>query len=161
MKLLGTFSGASIFLLTATPGERVFFVGDMDIDCDGSGGNPAQDPYFQPDTSYHVDGKALNAYEVRFVVVPPIVLQATKGIVLGCRCIVTHLINRRSVEAVVGDIGPKDKDGEGSPALASALGLNPNPNNGGTDELIIAYEIFPGVPAMVDGKVFRLQPYRA
>lgn len=159
-RLLATLTGegftAPIYELSNL---AVFFVGDMDIDCDGSGGNPDHDPYFQADTSLHYHGKALNAYEVPYVVVPPVVAQRTKGIVLGARALVTHLETGKQAVAVVGDIGPSNKVGEGSPALAKLLGLDPNPNHGGTERPVIAYEIFPGVAAEVNGVLYDLQSY--
>lgn len=127
--------------------EIVTFTADMDIDCDGLGGNPFHDPYFQPDTRLHVHGRPLHAELVPYVVVPPLVLAKTKGKVLGCQCKVTNLKNKYEAPAVVGDSGPTKKIGEGSPALASLLGLDPNPNRGGTSDFIIRYEIMVNMPA--------------
>jgi hypothetical protein len=39
--------------------------------------------------------------------------------------------------AIVADVGPKGKYGEGSPALARALGVNDNPRHGGTEAGVV------------------------
>jgi hypothetical protein len=140
--------------------ERVVFTADADIDCDGSGGNPDHDPYFQPDTTLHYEGRALNAYKERFIVVPPAVCRGTKGRVLGSRVRVHYLRTGRICDAVVGDIGPTKKVGELSPACALALGMNPNPNTGGEDHYgMVVYEIWPEQPAILDGVQYQLMKY--
>lgn len=135
--------------------ETVKFVADMDIDCDGIGGNPQRDPCFQPFTSLKPD---LNAEIIPFIVVPPIVIKATLGVVLGCHAEVTY--KGITVAAVVGDDGPTRKIGEGSPALAKLLGINPNPINGGVDAFEVTYKIHVGVPAVINGITYKLQPWR-
>lgn len=159
--LLATIQGADIWLYRddTTGAEIVEFIADMDIDCDGSGGNPLHDPYFQPATRLHYKGQPLHAETTPYVVVPPVVLSTTRGKVLGSKCEVQN-INAPSfgtVLAVVGDSGPRTKIGEGSPALAEALGLSGNPNHGGTSAHIIRYRIYVGVPAQVNGITFDLQ----
>jgi hypothetical protein len=154
-------------LLDVIQGERILqfesglvaFIGDMDIDCDGSGGNPDHDPYFQPDTTLHFKGKALNAYQVPFIVIPPVIAKRTREMVLGARACVTDLRTGRSTVAVVGDIGPSRKIGEASVECARRLGLPSNPNHGGVDIFTIGYEITPGVGAEIDGVLYDLQPY--
>lgn len=133
------------------------FIADADIDCDGSGGNPDNDRYFQPETTLKYKGKSLNAYEVPFVVVPPIVVKSTVGIVMGCQAYVTNLVNGKTTPAVVGDVGPRAKIGEISCACASAIGIDPNPNTGGEAGFFVGYEILPGVPARVNGVTYDLQ----
>ena len=151
--------------IDADENETVTFFGDMDIDCDGIGGNPFKDPYFQADTTLHYParpckcGKPLWAEKVPFVVVPPIVVKGTRGIVMGSLCEVTY--KGKTVQAVVGDSGPTKKVGEGSPRLAELLGINPNPNHGGTDEFVVKYKVHVGVPAAIDGIKYELQAYRA
>jgi hypothetical protein len=137
---------------------RVFFIADFDVDVDGIGGNPEHDKSFQPDTTLHHNGKAINPYEVSGVVVPGWLPKAVGPIVLGCKARATNLSTMQSYDAVVHDTGPLRKDGEGTPYLAEKLGINTNPNTGGEDLPIILYEIFPGVPAVVDGVYYKLQP---
>lgn len=149
--LLDTIQTAEIRLFTDTDTgkEIVRFTADMDVDCDGTGGNPHGDPYFQPDTRLHFKCRPLHAEVIPYVVVPPVVIAKTKGKVMGSHCIVTNTANGKKSTAVVGDSGPSRKVGEGSPALCEALGLDPNPNHGGTSDFIIEYEIFVNQPAVV------------
>lgn len=156
--IIATIQGAAINLDIVDGLEVVSFLADMDIDCDGTGGNPYHDPYFQPDTRLHYNGKALHAETVPYVVVPPVVLSKTKGRVLGSLCEVLNIKSGQRAVAVVGDSGPKRKIGEGSPALASLIGLDPNPNYGGTEKHIILYKIHVGVPAVINGVTYALQP---
>jgi hypothetical protein len=132
-------------------------LGSQRHDCDGSGGNPDNDPYYQDDTSLHYKGKALNAYEVPFVVVPPLVIGCVLPIVLGCQGVCVNLKNGLSTPTVTGDIGPSAKIGEMSCECAARVGLSGNPNHGGTSENIICYCIWPGIAALVDGIVYDLQ----
>lgn len=154
-RLIAVIEGCEIW---EEPNGRVWWISDMDIDCDGSGGNPDHDPYFQPDTSLHHNGKALDAYKEKYGVVPPAVVNGVKGVVLGAQMKITYLRTMKGVPAVCGDTGPTKKLGEASPAVASAIGINPNPNHGGEDGKFVLYEIWPGVPAMVDGIRYELQP---
>ncbi len=125
----------------------------MAIDSDGIGPHHG-DHTAQDDTSLHIDGHPLNADIDRYIVVPPAILMGVPEIVLGCEAHCHNIRNGMEAEGVVGDIGPRRKLGEASCAMASALGLNPSPVNGGTDDHIIEYRIFPGIPAVG----YRLQP---
>lgn len=136
----------------------VRFVADADIDSDGSGHSHG-DPYYQPDTALHRNGLPLNSEVDRFIVVPPVIPHSVKGIVLGCRALVTNQRNKITVAAVVGDIGPMFKDGEISIALAKALDIDPDPVHGGEDSAVIEYYLSPGIPAVLDGVTYPLQPY--
>lgn len=158
--ILGIVQGVAIEArITANGNETVHFVADADIDADGSGGNPDRDPYFQADTSLHgPDGRALNAYQVPFVVVPPLVCQKTRGMVLGSECLVTHTMTKRQVLCVVGDLGPQSKVGELSVAAARAIGVPWNPVRGGESRKIIDYEIRVGKPAVINGVRYALKP---
>lgn len=92
------------------------------------------------DPSAYVDSET-----VPYIVVPPLIIQATAGVVRGCKARVT--LNDRSVDCVVADKGPRNKIGELSIAAARALGLPSSPRNGGTDKPELLYELWPGVPA--------------
>lgn len=124
------------------------------IDSDGVGPHHG-DQTAQDQTSYKPD---LNADVDRYIVVPPAIRNGVKGVVMGCMAHVTNTVNGQHTAAVVGDIGPRHKLGEISCACASAIGLNPSPVSGGVDEHTIEYVIFPGVPAIVNGKTYTLQP---
>lgn len=80
-----------------------------------------------------------------YVVVPPLIIQSVKGVVRGCKARVTW--KKKSVWAVVGDKGPRNKIGEVSISLARALGLHSSPRTGGLDRPEIFYELWPGTPA--------------
>lgn len=134
------------------------YTGDMDVDVDGSP-NWRRDPYGQPETTLHHEGKPINSDKVRGIVLPPECIKAVGPIVLGCKAEVEYRDVR--VTAVVFDVGPHFKLGEGSAALANALGINPDPNNGGEDDVVVKYRWWPGIPAEVDGVTYDLQPYRA
>lgn len=123
------------------------------IDGDGSGSSHG-DPDFQPDTSLHFQGKALNADLVPYIAVPPRIINGVEPIVLGCSAIVSYKGKR--VSAVVGDIGPKKNLGEISIACAEALGIPSSPISGGVD-FGVDYEIHPGVRATVNGITYDLQ----
>jgi hypothetical protein len=87
----------------------------------------------------------VDAETVPYIVVPPIIIQATEGVVRGCKARVTW--KGTSVDCVVADKGPRNKIGELSIAAARALGLPSSPKAGGTDEPEILYELWPGIAA--------------
>ena len=79
---------------------------------------PARDPH------RYVDSSA-----IPYISVPPDLLDA--GV---CRGDVAWCLNRRlgrNSAAIVADVGPRGRLGEGSIALAFALGLDPSPRRGG------------------------------
>jgi hypothetical protein len=92
------------------------------------------------DPSAYVDSET-----VPYVVVPPMIVQRTAGVVRGCKARVTW--NGRTVECVVADKGPSRKIGELSIAAARAVGLRSSPRNGGTERPEVQYELWPGVAA--------------
>jgi hypothetical protein len=132
----------------------VHFRAKAAIDSDGVGPHHG-DKTAQNQTTYKPD---LNADIDRYIVVPPAIRNGVSGVVIGCQAQVTNTLNGKHTAAVVGDVGPHKKLGEISCACASALGLNPSPIDGGIDEHAIEYVIFPGVPAIVEGKTYALQP---
>lgn len=103
-------------------------------------------------TWYRHPGKAIDdpaayvdAETVPYIVVPPLVVQRTAGIVRGCKARVTRL--GRSVDCVVADRGPANRVGELSIAAARAIGIDPSPRQGGVASADVLYELWPGVPA--------------
>ena len=82
---------------------------------------------------------------VPYVVVPPLIVQKTAGVVRGCKARVTW--RGRSVECVVADKGPSTKIGELSIAAARAVGLPASPRSGGIEAPEVQYELWPGVAA--------------
>jgi hypothetical protein len=154
MKKLGTIENCPIW---EDGNGIVSYRAKAAIDSDGSD-NRHHDPCWQADTSLHLAGHPIDAESVPYIVVPPLILQGVKGIVLGCRALVTHIGNARTVEAVVADIGPRRKLGELSCECARRLGLDGDPNHGGTEDKVVSYTLFPGIPAKVDGILYALQP---
>jgi Fungal chitosanase of glycosyl hydrolase group 75 len=155
-KLLKTIEGSPV---TLGVDGAVRFVGDMDIDSDG-GTNVDKDPCWQADTTLKHHGLSINAQVVPYVVCPIGILELVGPIGLGCRCVVAHTVNRREAVAVLADLGPRAKIGEGSPALARKLAINPNSRYGGEDAKVVLYELYIGVPAVIDGVEYALQPLR-
>lgn len=136
-------------------GSVIRFKGRGRIDDDGTG-SAHGDRYHQSDTSLHHFGRPLNADVDRYIVLPPQVVHGVAPIVLGSQAYVTYKGVRKP--AVVGDVGPKARLGEISTSLAGDLGINQNPNTGGDDNDDLSYEVYPGVPAKVDGVTYSLQP---
>jgi hypothetical protein len=81
----------------------------------------------------------VNAEVVPYISVPPDL--KARGVQLGDLCVVGY--RDGWCPAIVADIGPHGKYGEGSIALANVLGLASSPRNGGTDRGV-TYVIFPG-----------------
>jgi len=105
--------------------------------------------------------KYVDSATVPFVVVPPMIIEGVKGMVLGCRCVVTNRRNNKSTEAVVADVGPHNHLGEISVACAKAIGVplgSPHEaDGGGAPAPTIHYQLFPGTPAVVNGVTYALQ----
>lgn len=97
-------------------------------------GIPASDP------AAYVDSET-----VPYIVVPPLIVQKTAGVVRGCRARASF--DGRSVECVVADRGPATKVGELSIAAARALGIPSSPRNGGRSKADVSYELWPGQAA--------------
>jgi hypothetical protein len=88
-------------------------------------------------------GTYVNAVKVPYFVLPPEFIDQFH-VTLGDLALVTNTENGRSAFAILADVGPHGKIGEGSIALAHALGLNSDPRNGGTSRPIMTYLVFPG-----------------
>lgn len=133
--------------------SSVFYVSDMDEDNDGPNGNPTGDPDWQGETTLQYEGESIDSMKVAGVVVPTWLPNAVGPIVLGCQAYVTNLATGHKEPAVVYDLGPSRKSGEGSNLLCKRVGAK-----GGENRPLFLYEIFPGVPAVVDGVTYDLQP---
>jgi len=110
-------------------------------------------------TWYQVPGKArkdpgayVDAETTPYIVVPPLIVQQTAGVVRGCKARVTW--RGKSIDCVVADKGPRRKIGELSIAAARAVSLASSPKNGGTEKAEVLYELWPGTVA----SGFVLQP---
>jgi L-ascorbate metabolism protein UlaG (beta-lactamase superfamily) len=103
-------------------------------------------------TWYRHPGKAaddptayVDSETVPYIVVPPLIIQKTKGVVRGSLARATF--NGKSVDCVVADKGPKTKIGELSIAAARALDIPSSPKHGGTSKPEVFYELWPGKAA--------------
>ena len=92
------------------------------------------------DPSAYVDSET-----VPYIVVPPLVVQKTTGVVRGCKARVSW--QGKSVDCVVADKGGATRIGELSIAAARALGIPESPRNGGLAAAEVLYELWPGTAA--------------
>ncbi len=156
VKLLGSQTGevgfTALIWQNLSDGHS-FFVSDMDEDNDGPGGSTAEDPDWMPETSLKPNGESVDSRKVAGVVVPTWFPKAVGPVVLGCQARVTNLATGQIEPAVVYDLGPTRKSGEGSNLLCKRIGAK-----GGENRPLFLFEIFPGVPAVVDGVTYALQP---
>lgn len=95
---------------------------------------------------------------VPYIVVPSLIIQGVKGVVRGCKGRITNTLNGKGVDCVTADKGPRTKIGELSIAACREIGIDPNPRSGGTERAILDYELWPGEPAVVNGRTYDLQP---
>jgi Fungal chitosanase of glycosyl hydrolase group 75 len=146
----------SVNIYTNDDMSYVYFTSDLDICNDGSGPSHG-DPSYQSQTAYYNGGKFLNADVDKYIVVPPQVRRMVPGIVMGCQGKLTNTKTGKSFAAVTGEIGPDYITGEAAYCLAKLA--NPTITyNTGDDRLIYLYELWPDVPAVVDGKTYKLEP---
>ncbi|MDN2702048.1 glycoside hydrolase family 75 protein [Janthinobacterium sp. SUN100] len=87
----------------------------------------------------------VDAETVPYVVVPPLIVQATAGVVRGCKARITF--NGRSVDCVVADKSGFTSIGEMSIAAARALHINASPRSGGVSSTDVFFELWPGIAA--------------
>lgn len=155
VKLLGSQAGESGFVSLIwmhVPTGRIWFLSDLDEDTDGPGGSVEDDPYWKPETSLRPGGVSVDSRKVAGAVVPLWLPRAVGPVVLGCQAKVTNLATNQIEPAVTYDLGPTKKSGEGSTLLCNRLGAH-----GGENRPLFLFEIFPGVPAVVDGVTYELQ----
>ena len=82
----------------------------------------------------------VDSTRVPYIALPPQVLKHAR---LGDIAMVINLNNGRSSGAIIADVGPRSRIGEGSIALARELGIDPDARHGGADGNIM-YIVFPG-----------------
>jgi hypothetical protein len=144
-----------VTIYTTPKGDYICFVSDLDVCTDGTG-DDHNDPYYQSQTAYYNGGKFLNADVDHYIVIPPQVRMLPDPIVLGCQAKLTRLDNMKSHAAVTGEIGPDEKTGEAAICLAQFV--NPDVSaNSGDSRLIYFYELWPGKPAKVGTKTYKLE----
>lgn len=145
-----------VLISSAGKGHYVAFISDLDICNDGSGPSHG-DPSYQSQTAYYNGGKFLNADQDKYLVIPPQIRKAVPHAVMGCMGRVTNLRTSVSSYAVTGEIGPDNKTGEAAYCLAKILNPKITHNTGDTNRIYL-YELWPGIPAVVDGKTYKLEP---
>lgn len=110
------------------------------IACDAAG-----EPYRQAN-GYYVSTTALQDHSkavwepLRYVnseIIPYIVIPRGFPAKLGDLAQVEY--NNKRLTAIIADVGPKGKYGEGSIALAKQLGINADPKHGGIDKNVTYY----------------------
>ncbi len=110
------------------------------------GGVIASKTWYQyPGTNPNDPVAYVDAETVPYVVVNPLIVHETAGVVRGCKAKVTY--NGTAIDCVVADKGSSHRIGELSVAAARALGINSSPRNGGLETQECFYEIWPGVAA--------------
>jgi N-acetylmuramoyl-L-alanine amidase len=141
-------------------GKYVCFESDLDICNDGSGPSHG-DPSYQSQTAYYSGGKDggkyLNAEVDKYIVIPPQIREMVPPVVMGSKARLTNLITGVVSDGMTGEIGPDDMTGEAAYCLAKII----NPaitHNSGDKKGNYLYELWPGIPAVVDGFTYKLQP---
>ena len=149
-----TISGVTIW--SGFGGDYVCFISDLDVCTDGSGPHHG-DRTAQDQTAYYNGGKYLNADIDQYIVVPPQIRRMVAPVVMGCQARLTAITKGAWWPAMVGDIGPASKTGEAAICLAQKA--NPKVSaNVGDSRRIYLYELWPGIPSVVDGTQYKLEP---
>src|SRR5689334_13067996 len=101
----------------------------------------------------------VDAAGVPYIVLPGHWRKEAVGVVLGCKAIVEDIRTGKILDAAgVLDFGPKAKLGETSSACAEFFGIPSSPKTGGTSEKRFISTFFPGIPAVIKGVTYQLQP---
>lgn len=158
LEVLLRIGGVAIY--TNADASYICFRSDLDICNDGSGDDHG-DPHHQSQTAYYSGGreggKYLNADKDKYIVIPPQIRSMVPGVVMGSQAKLTNLESNVSTSAVTGDIGPDEKTGEA--AYCAARIVNPAvTHNSGDKNKRYLYELWPDIPATVDGFTYKLQP---
>jgi hypothetical protein len=101
--------------------------------------------YRHPDLRADDPAAYVDAETVPYIVVPPMIVRKTYGVVRGAKARASW--NGNSVDCVVAELGPHDRIGELSIAAARALGIPASPREGGLDRPEVWYELWPDVAA--------------
>lgn len=146
----------NVVIYASKDGRYIQFVADLDVCNDGSGPSHG-DPSYQPETAYYNGGKFLNADKDRYIVIPPQVRSMVDPVVMGCQARLTNLDTKLEEDAVTGEIGPDDKTGEAAYCLAKIINSKITHNSGDKRQIYL-YELWPGRPAIVGDKHYKLEP---
>ena len=100
----------------------------------------------------------VDAVSVPYIVLPSHWRKQAIGVVLGCKATIYDNKSGLTLECGVLDFGPRTKLGEASIAAAKFFDVPHSPKNGGTNVKRFVYRFFPGVPAVINGVTYQLQP---
>jgi len=96
---------------------------------------------------------------VPYIVLPSHWRKEAIGVVLGCKALVEDTKTGKILKAAgVLDFGPRAKLGEASIACAEFFDVPSSPKDGGTSQKRFIYTFFPGIPAVIKGVTYQLQP---
>lgn len=140
-------------ILVSDDQSYMSFISNLDVCTDGKG-PPHGDKSHLKQTAY---SPSLNADEDYYIVLHPKMRTGVHPVVLGCMGRVTNLRTFEWHWGVWGEVGPSDKTGETAIVLAKHLNPAVSANVGDTARIYL-YECWPGVPATVEGKVYKLEP---
>lgn len=128
----------------------------LEIEINGQMGFCSMTAYSYRDRERRLHERWLDSISLAYIVVNPLVRLKARGVVLGCKARVTY--RGKAIDAVVGDVSGARTIGELSYAAAVKLKFpNCSPRTGGVDGGVL-FELFPNVPAEVDGEHFELKP---
>ena len=131
----------------------VYWVADMDIDCDGKPTpgkcEKSKDLYFLEDTNVHGPNGALTAAQDPYVVIPidfacPSDNHFPDFAGLPSGTTVAVIFRNKIFYGIFGDCGPPEIIGESSYAMAEKLGIPPSAINGGALGRTVTYIVFTG-----------------
>lgn len=151
MKLVHLITIGGVNIMGTSDGSYVQFLSDLDICNDGTGPDHG-DPHHIKATAYR---PYLNADHDDYIVTPPQIRKLVKPKVLGCLGRVTNTVSHVQHDGVVGEVGPEYTTGEVSYHLAKKLRPSVTHNSGDKRKLYL-YEFWPGTPAKVQGKTYKL-----
>jgi hypothetical protein len=129
----------------------VNYISILDICNDGTGPSHG-DPHYQPRTAYN---PWLNADKDLYIVFNPRLRTGLRPVVLGSMGRVTNLLTRQWHWGVWAESGPAAKTGEVSHALGRKLHHKVTPRIGDKSKIYL-YEMWTGVPAVVNNKHYHL-----
>lgn len=153
MKMRELLTIGSVTIWISEDESYIKFTANLDICNDGTGPSHG-DKSYQPRTTYN---PYLNADKDFYIVYPPQIRTMIKPVFLGCKGKVTNTATGAHHVGVWGECGPKNKTGECAYILAKHLNPKISYNSGDSSKHYL-YEAWPGVPARVGDKTYKLIP---
>ncbi len=155
MKLKHFLTIDNVEIFTNEDGTYMQFISDLDVCTDGTGPSHGDKSHLSQ-TAYM---PSLNADKDAYIVIPPQIRTGVPPVVLGCQGRATnlHLPTSRTFWGVIAEIGPQNKTGEVAICLAQKLNPKTSANVGDSNRIYL-YELWPGKPAVVGEKTYKLLP---